>query len=102
MTRDKNPQNCKKSFCLGSFLTTRSRRCVDHKDRLSEIPFSSPETQTTSHEVQTDWLALSQTVSTNKVLYTRLKTVYDSRSHQNLDYTRLINGFLRNGSPRSL
>ena len=50
---------------------------------LSEIPFSSLETQTTSHEVQTDWLALSQTVTRNKVLFTWLKTVYDSRSHQN-------------------
>ena len=45
------------SFCLGSFLTTRSRRYDDYKDSLSEIPFSSLDTQTRSHEVQlTSWL----------------------------------------------
>ena len=42
LTPDKNPQNCKNSFCLGSFLTTKSRRYDDYKDSLSEIPFSTP------------------------------------------------------------
>ena len=36
---DKNPQNCKNSFCLGPFLTTKSRRYDDYKDSLSEIFF---------------------------------------------------------------
>ena len=29
LTLDKNPQNCKNSFCLGLFLTARSRRYDD-------------------------------------------------------------------------
>ena len=66
LTLNKNPQNCDDSFCLGSFLTTRSRRYDDNKDSLSEIPSSSLGTQTRSHEVQTDWLALSQTVIRTK------------------------------------
>ena len=36
---DKNPQNCKNSFCLGPFLTTKSRRYDDYKDSISEIFF---------------------------------------------------------------
>ena len=39
LTLDKNPQNCKNSFCLGPFLTTKSRRYDDYKDSLSEIFF---------------------------------------------------------------
>ena len=66
MTLDKNQLNCKSSFCLGSLLTTRSRRYDDYKDGLSEIPFLSLCTQTRSHEVQTAWLALSQTVIRKK------------------------------------
>ena len=66
LTLDKKPQNCKNSFCLGSFLTTRSRTYHDYNDSLSEIPFSSLDTQSKSHEVQTDWLALSQPVITTK------------------------------------
>ena len=66
LTLDMNPQNCKISLCLGSFLTTRSRRDDDYKDSLRKIPFPSQDTQTRSLEVQTDWLALSQTVIRTK------------------------------------
>ena len=43
-------------------------------------------------EVQTDWLALGQTVTRTKVLYTWLNTVYDSRSHQNTREQRTSGG----------
>ena len=66
LTLDKKPQNCKNSCCLGSFLTTRSRTYHDYNDSLSEIPFSSLDTQSKSHEVQTDWLAQGQPVITTK------------------------------------
>ena len=38
-------KTAKNSFCLGSFLTAKSRRYDDYKDSLSEIRFSSPCTQ---------------------------------------------------------
>ena len=54
-------KNARNSFCLRTFLTTRSRRYDDYKDSLSEIPFSSLCTQTRSHEVLlTGWLWAKQ------------------------------------------
>ena len=39
---------------------------MTYKDSLSKIPFSSLETQTMSHEMQTNWLTLSQKVIRTK------------------------------------
>ena len=70
LTLEKNSQNCKHSFCLGSFLTTRARRYDDCKeDSLSEIPFSSLDTETRSLEVHTDSLALSQQLSEQSAVH---------------------------------
>ena len=67
---DKNSQNCKNSFFLGSFLTTRSRKYHDFKDSLSEIPFF-----VTRHTNKIAWSAnwlvgLEPNSYHNKVLYT--------------------------------
>ena len=66
---------------LGSSLT-KSQEDDDHKDSHNELPFSSQCTPTSSHEVQTDWLALSQTGINTIVQNKRQRAMTVSHSKQ--------------------
>ena len=95
---DKNPQNCKKFFLSWIFLTTRSRRKDDYKDSISEILFSSLDTQTRSHEVQTDWLGLSQQLSEQSAIHMVENGLWQSPTLEQ-DNKRQVAGMAKRRSP---
>ena len=90
---------------LDRFWQRRSQEdMMTYKDSLSEIPCSSLETQTKSHEMQTNWLTLSQKVIRTKCCthdWKRSMAVPYIRTRQQKAWSPVTNRryFRRHGCP---